>query len=383
MTSLLVILEATLGGTRRHVVDLLSSLDATAYNITFIYSSDRADKAFSTALKKLYDRGIRLQDVRMDRKIDLISDIRALIKIIALIREIRPTIIHVHGAKAGALGRVAAVLCGINEIVYTPHGGAFHKFASLGGKLYLGVERFLYLLCDTRYIGVSRHSCKQIIDSLGLPPSKVCLIYNGIDPPSSSPNTMAEVINIADKKLFNILYPAMFLEAKGHVPFIEKIYQSKTKIDPRIRIILAGDGHLRRKIEDTIRVCGLESQIIMLGFIDNMGPLYEKCHMVVLPSKDEAFGYVVLEAMYYGKLIVASKVGGIREIIRHEENGLFLDVDGPGDLAVTLNSYANNSELLNVIAENGKIFVRKYFSLAKMVENTFRLYAASESQCIY
>src|SRR5258708_40214485 len=119
MTSLLVILEATLGGTRRHVVDLLSSLDATAYNITFIYSSDRADKAFSTALKKLYDRGIRLQDVRMDRKIDLISDIRALIKIIALIREIRRTIIHVNALKAAAPGRVAAELLGFTETFST------------------------------------------------------------------------------------------------------------------------------------------------------------------------------------------------------------------------------------------------------------------------
>src|SRR5580692_7366371 len=141
MTSILMILEATVGGIRRHVVDLLVGLDKKRYKVALIYSLSRADACFKKAMVELAANGVDLHEVAMGRGIDPDMDFRALREILSIIRKTRPDIIHLHGAKAGAIGRGAAMLCGNRRIVYTPHGGSFHKFNGLRGRIYWAVEK--------------------------------------------------------------------------------------------------------------------------------------------------------------------------------------------------------------------------------------------------
>jgi len=381
MTTLLVVLEATLGGTRRHVVDLLMSLDLQKYDIIFVYSRERADKAFAPALAKLKQRGIRLFEVPFCREVRPMSDALACWQLIKIVRSTKPEVIHLHGAKAGAVGRLAAILCRVRGIVYTPHGGSFHKFTGVTGTLYLAFERLLTAMSDTHFIGVSEDSCQQIRERLRVKQSRVHLAYNGIGPLAYGNVNEARASRDGHEK-FIVLFPAVFLEAKGHTAFLDALHRSKTALHPRIEIWLAGDGPLRDQIDVRIRGYSLDKVVKPLGFIENMAPLYEQCDFVVLPSKDEAFGYVALEAMQHGKMILASSVGGLREIIQHDVNGRFLQEVDWDDICGVLNTYADDPALLSRLGSAGKKSIERKFSLNQMIRDTAEVYTCAEKSLI-
>jgi len=375
-----MILEATVGGIRRHVVDLLVGLDKKRCKVVLIYSLSRADAGFKKAMAALAANGVDLYEVAMGRGIDPAMDFRALCEIISIIRKTKPDIIHLHGAKAGAIGRGAAMLCGNRRIVYTPHGGSFHKFKGRSGRVYWAVEKSLGWISKTRYIGVSQHSCDQILQGLGAPPNRVHLVYNGISAPATSADGPGQVYGEENQLNFKILFPAVFFEAKGHLEFLDALHRSKNKLNPTIRIFLAGDGPLKYEIEQRIRNYRLDQQILMVGFVEDVNPWYQGSDLVILPSRDEAFGYVVLEAMYFGKPVAVARVGGLKEIIRENETGLFFGEDAWSDMAGTLNGYAGAAAKLSELGHNGQEFVRTHFSLEKMIEETCAVYRQAEKK---
>lgn len=369
MISLLVVLEATLGGTRRHVVDLLCGLDQREFVLTLVYARERADAAFLRVLPELQRRGINLCEVALCREVSPWRDAAALVQLVNIVRRVQPDVIHLHGAKAGAIGRVAALVARSGAVVYTPHGGSFHKFHGLKGRIFLGLERLLAALGDAHFIGVSEDSCRQIRERLGIREERVHLVYNGV-----AAVTVEQASEARRDGKFIALYPAVFLDAKGHLPFIEALYHSPTPLDPRIEIWLAGDGPLGDQIRDRVRQYCLEDSIKLLGFVENMADLYHRCDMVLLPSKDEAFGYVALEAMQHGRLILASPVGGLRELIRQDLNGRFFHEDDWKDLARCLNTYIADPTMLQRIGEAGRHYVSSRYSLELMIGRTSYVY---------
>ena len=367
-----MILEATVGGIRRHVVDLLLGLDKEKYKTALIYSDMRADAGFNKAIPELTAHGVELHQVVMGRGIDIVEDFRAMLQIIRLLKKIRPNIIHAHGAKAGAVGRCAALLCGYRRIVYTPHGGAFHKFKGIRGHVYWIIEKCLGRISGSYYIGVSRYSCDQILRDLGAPAKKVYLVYNGIPPPALRWGSGA--YGREHQSNFKILFPAVFFEAKGHLEFMDALSRSDSRLNSEIKIFLAGDGPLRQKIEEKIKSCDLGRQVLIMGFIEELGPWYQDCDLVILPSQAEVFGYAVLEAMHFGKPVIAADVGGLKEIIRENETGLFFSGKASADIAGVLNACARDTAVLSKIGHRAQEFARTNFSLKKMLAETAAVY---------
>jgi glycosyltransferase involved in cell wall biosynthesis len=369
MISVMMVLEATLGGTRRHVVDLLQGLDSREFKLTFVYSRQRADATFLRDLPALAGGRIVLHELPITREISPWKDASACVALLRLMRQVNPEVLHLHGAKAGALGRLAAAVRPPRALVYTPHGGSFHKFAGAGGSAYLMLERLFAALTHAHFIGVSDDSCRQICSLLKIPENRVHRVYNGIAPVDAR----AMLSSRGDGR-FVVLYPAVFLPAKGHLPFLDSLHRSATPLDPRVEIWLAGDGPLRTEIEGRIRQYHLGQSVKLLGFAEDMASLYAKSDMVLLPSTDEAFGYVALEAMQHGRLILASAVGGLRELIQHDVNGLFLQPADWADLGACLNRHAAEPEVRNRLGMAGMADVSRRFSLRQMVEGTRKVY---------
>jgi glycosyltransferase involved in cell wall biosynthesis len=368
-------LEATIGGTGRHVVDLLRAIDVSRFTVMLIYGSRRADLSFKASLPTLSARGIGLLPLDFGRGVDPVADAVAFARIVRVVKRVKPDVLHLHGAKAGALGRIAAVLCKVRTTVYTPHGGAFHKFTGFGGAIYLAIERLLDRVCKTHYIGVSQDSVNQIRIALRPQESRVHLVYNGIDattPASAGAGLVPEPLR---NDGFKILFPAVFFEAKGHREFLNALSASKSALAGGIKIYLAGDGPLRAEIEKKIANCNLADRVYVCGFVPNLDPWYQASDLVILPSIHEAFGYVLLEAMRQGTPVLASKVGGIREIIRHNENGFFLVPEDWDDLGGALNHYASKPEFLRAVGARGRAFVQANFSLQSMIAGTMAVYA--------
>ena len=364
---IVLISEVTSGGTRKHILDLINGIDKNKFELTFIYSLKRADETFLNSLKDLNNSGIKLIEVPMIREINLISDFYCFLKLVFLLKKIKPNLIHLHASKAGVLGRAAAYILGIQNIVFNPHGGSFHRFRGKLGKFYLFIEK-LFAFENVHYIGVSKYSTKLFKQYLNIDDSKNHLIYNGIEPSAIDISTL---LKSEDK--FKILWPAFFFSEKGHLKFIEGILAAGG-LDPKILISLAGTGILMNNIEELIGKYNLSFSFKFLGFRADITELIDESDLVILPSRYEFFPYSILESYARSKPVFATKVGAIPEIIEHGVSGELFDFEKPEEFVKRLNYYAHNSSELRKFGEQGRKIVEEYFSLKQMIEKTEKLY---------
>lgn len=371
------VLEASLGGIRKHVIDLINGIDKDRYDVVLVYSKKRADEKFLDEILSIKHDGVNSYEISMSRGINIFKDFISLVALIKVLRLEKPHILHLHGAKAGALGRFASFFFADSQVVYNPHGGSFHKFTGIKGSLYLFIERFLSYRTSS-YIAVSKYAGNEIKRNIKLQENKIHLIYNGIDPDAqlrSLKDTSSNEFKLKDyKNKFIVLYPAMFFEAKGHIELLDAIRLSCETLNENILLLLAGDGPLRSTIETKISLLDLEKQIKVLGFIKEIYCIMHISDLVILPSKSEVFGYALLEAMACSKTVLATSVGSIPEIIINGYNGELLPYKDISNIVQRLNYLSNSKKKLKRMAANGNKYVKQNFSLANMIAETQQLY---------
>ncbi|HQA38957.1 MAG TPA: glycosyltransferase, partial [Kiritimatiellia bacterium] len=180
MKTVLQVLEATEGGTRRHLRDLVGALDPAAFRCVLAVSC-RRDPDFQSDLAAWRARGLEVTELAMRRGVSPFADLAALTGLVRCVRRVRPDLIHAHSAKAGALARAAGALCRV-PVVYTPH--AFPFLMMEGGPrrraFYRRVERLARRGTAT-VIAVSREEEAAAL-ALGYARERVALIPNGVAP---------------------------------------------------------------------------------------------------------------------------------------------------------------------------------------------------------
>jgi glycosyltransferase involved in cell wall biosynthesis len=190
-------------------------------------------------------------------------------------------------------------------------------------------------------VAVSSDEKAMISRLLNIEESAISLVHNGIDISTEHFKNIISKEELLAKRNqlhlaegdFVLLYPALFLEAKGHRNFFNALKQFPAGIHPKIKILLAGDGPLEHEIEKLVAGEPFSNQVQFLGFVEKINDLFLVADAVILPSDNEAFGYVLLEAMYYGKPIFATAVGGIQDIVEPGKNGFLY---APGNIQAML-----------------------------------------------
>lgn len=381
-----VVLEATLGGTRRHVVDLLHYLHDRGDEVTFVFSTQRADEKFFEELDNLKRKGIYCVKLGMSQSIVSPLNIYWVARLSAVFRKRRVEVLHLHAAVAGALGRMAARFNPrIRRVIYSPHGGVMHKLGeTFSGKLYGGIERMLYEK-RVQYIAVSTEEKEKLIRYLYLPEEKISLIPNGIDispKPEPDEEMLVRISQIRSElglgpKTKVLLYPALFLPAKGHLEFFTLILQKELCISPDVRILLAGDGPLQEKTKEIVNKLPFSQQILFLGFVKDMDIYFQIADAVLLPSQNEAFGYVLLEAMLHGKLIFATQVGGIPDIVENRKNGFLYPLSEIPDMINDINDWAIGRLPVPEYATVNNILLKNKYDINRTISKTVELYTNS------
>ncbi|NWG72966.1 MAG: glycosyltransferase, partial [Parvularculaceae bacterium] len=144
MRHLIIVLESTLGGTRKYCADLLQRIDLASYRVTYIYATARADRQFYADLPWMRERGITLVEIPMVREVRLLDDLRSFVALVRYFRKHPYDIVHAHSSKAGFLARLASKLARPSaKTVYQPHMMAFQI-----SRWYLHLERFATLFTD-------------------------------------------------------------------------------------------------------------------------------------------------------------------------------------------------------------------------------------------
>lgn len=326
-----LVLEATFGGTRKHLMYLATNLDKDKFDITVICSTLR-DSSFYSDIEKLIREGINVKVIQMRREINPVRDLQALVKIYRFLRREKFDIVHTHSSKAGFLGRLAAKLSGVPVILYTPHAFSFHRGILGTNRFYLFLERFAAIFTD-KIIAVSEGEKKIAIENRVAAPEKIVTIENGIrlsefDGRETDAGSLKAALGIGeDSSVVGMV--ARLSTQKGYQYFL-KASKEVSRQFPNVKFVLVGHGEQWRRAHDIINELGIDKHVIMTGQMVNTIRIYPIFDVFVLSSLWEGLPYVVLEAMAMGKPVIASRIPGIEDAVIDRETGYLVD---PGDVS--------------------------------------------------
>ena len=300
-------------------------------------------------------------------------DLRIIPRLARLLRERRVDVLHLHLPYAGIVGRVASRLSPVKAVVYTEHN-LWERYHWLTAA----VNRMTFKWNDT-VISVSREVERSIRTHYRQNGNlKLCTIHNGVDCeqlagiPQNPSGVRREFGIPLDHRL--VVHVANFLPKKRHVDLL-KAAQSMLRQDPFITFLLVGQGPLQEDIKAHARSLGIDSNVIFTGFRDDVPELLAASDSFVLSSLYEGLPVSLLESMAVGTPVVATRVGGIPEVITDAVEGFLVEPLHPEQLSEKLLALLHSSGLQHRFSANAKERVRKQFDVRRMVESTEALYA--------
>jgi len=365
---LFIITHLELGGAQKQLLSLVKKLNRNEYSI-YLCAGDRGylKKEF-TSLSFLEVNLI----AELARNINPLYDFVAFVKLYFYIRKNKFDIVHTHSPKASVLGRWAAYLAGVRNIVYTAHGWPFHKFMNpLLYWLYVFLEKIT--ACITKkIIVVSSAGLSEGIKRIMPFPDKFVIIHYGVD------IKWADSIFLKRKASFpsdNLIANISCLKPqKGLIYFLEMVRLILNKrMDIRFSVI--GDGPLRKNISREIIKRKLTEHVSLDGWVGDLSGVFSRISILVISSLWEGLPLAVLEAAVSGVPIVAADTGGISDILDNCNNGVIIkrkDIKAAADAVLTiLDNYSQWSE--RCISARKKLDLT-YWSEERMVSRTEKVY---------
>lgn len=315
--------RSPVGGIFRHVRDLVEEHRAAGHEVGILCDSSTGgaheDRLFETIRPHL---SLGLSRIPMRRAISP-SDMSAIYTSYKHIKSLRPDILHGHGAKGGVLARLIGSALRVNRYrvarLYSPHGGSLHfDRKTLSGQAVLRLERLQELFGDA-LVFVCDYERRTYEAKVGKPLKASRVIYNGIR--DAEFETVPAVPNAAD-----FLYIGMLRDLKGPDVFIDAFARTERAAGRPLSALIVGDGPDSDRYEATITERGLGRRIRMMPAMPAR-QAFALAERVVVPSRAEAMPYIVLEALSAGKPVIASRVGGIPEVLGADSAALV----PPGD----------------------------------------------------
>lgn len=369
---LYLITKSNWGGAQRYVYDLATNLDRSHFEPVVVLGGD------GTLKELLIHAGIRV--IRLDslaRDISVTQEWGFFTELWRVLRTEQPDILHVNSSKAGGVGTFLGRLARVPRVIFTAHGWAFNEDRPLWQRLIIKVLHWLTVLFSHKTIAVS-HAIVQQMD-WPLAPNKMKVIHPGRSigvmynqteartqlatehPALQSYQTDRWILTIAE------LHPIKRL----HV-LIDAI-ASITKTHPQVRCVIIGEGAERAKLEARIQKHALTQQVFLLGSITEAARFLPAGDVFVLPSKSESYGYVLHEAGLAALPVIATNVGGIPDIITHNQTGRLIRPDDATTLARELTHFLTHTDKWQVYAQNLHTAM-KGRTTQKMVDATAALY---------
>jgi glycosyltransferase involved in cell wall biosynthesis len=368
------VIEATTGGTRRHVVDLATHLDRNRFDISLLCAT-RRDPGFQNDIKRMREAGVTVNDVEMRRSISPFHDMAAY-------RALRDEftggtfdIVHTHSSKAGALGRLAANRAGIGTIVHTPHVFPFQmEQPALVRALYTAIERLLAARCHAM-ICVSRAEQSAARSHKLCADEKLRHIPNGIELTTnfvaSAASLRGELGLPVDRKLIGLV--GRVSHQKGADTLLAAAPAIRAA-HPDAEFVIVGDGPEMPALRQQIDSANLGAVCHLPGAREDAQRFYPLFDVLALPSRWEGLPYTLLEAMAAGVPVVASSVGGNSEVLITGVNGLLVPQQDPARLSEAIVQILDDSDLARSLGSAARETVRSDYSLDEMMRRTAELY---------
>lgn len=365
ITIFYVIADSSLTGAPRHLLSLVEGLPSREFSISVILPQGLLADEF----KK---RKITTFLVPMRAR----SDTAAVSRVKKLLKKYDPDIVHAHGQRAGLIARSAARGLPI-KIVYTEHTrtAQFKLTNPVLDWAHLRTMRILDRWTDMN-IAVSQAVANFLIESRVTKPNKIRVIYNGIEPIPKEHIDAAtlDIVNQHSLRSRDVIIGTIgSLNLQKDTATLIKAMPRILKKIPQARLVLVGGGPLKSKLEKLATKLKISDRIVFTGTLKNISSILQVFTVFILPSKSEAFGISILEAMRASVPIIATRVGGIPEVVTNNKNGLLIEPGNPKLLASTAIRLLNDRRLCQKLVRGGKEVVKR-FSIKRMINETAELY---------
>jgi len=272
----------------------------------------------------------------------------------------RPDIVHAHLFHASVM--VASLRLGahVPTILSHQHGD---KFQVSGARVLERIDRLAGRRFD-QVVGCSQSVADYLLYRYGYSPARVSYVHNGW---SGSPLPRSD-----DPARRRVICVAHLSAQKNHHLLIDAIARVRTRV-PAVSLRLVGDGSARTELETHVERLGLGESVEFLGRVDDVWPLLAQSEVFVLPSVYEPLGIAALEAMAAGLPVVATAVGGLREIVRDGTTGYLVPANDEVALAARLIELLEEPQLRNSMGLRGRALAEDHRS-DRMAQGYARVY---------
>ncbi len=349
-----IIPSLDIGGAQRFVVDLAKSINRDKFEVGVCLLGRR--------------QGSFLEDELVRESIPLFflnikwafhpSTIR---RFSLLFTTFKPDILHTH------LRAIRYVLIPARLYKKALHIHTIHSLAKQDTSFsYRGLNKIAFKYLGVIPVSVSRKVSHTVKELYGV---ESPTIYNGV-PTSKYPGEREGSTFKGEIRILNV---GKFKRAKNHLLLVEAFAKAWAE-ERRLRLMLAGDGSARKKVEARVKQLGLEDRVDFLGWRSDIPNLLSRCDIFVLSSEWEGFGIALVEAMAGGKPIVATRVGGVPEVVEDGETGFLVPPRDAEALAGAILKLARDENLRREMGEKGWKRAREKFDISLIAQQYERLY---------
>jgi glycosyltransferase involved in cell wall biosynthesis len=361
---------APYGGAQEYVYALATHLPEEQFDVSVICGVGDA------LPQKLEAAGLQvLRLPHLQRDISILAEIRSFFALIKILRAERPDVLHTNSSKMGFLGALAGRIAGVPHIVFTGHAWAFNESRPWLSRFFFYHLHWKTIFLSDVTIAVSEKT-RRDVQGMWFVQSKIHVVRNGIGPIAFLDRTAARA---ELEKVSKGPFDTTDITIIGTISELHKnkgldlLIQACQDLPEHVSVVIIGDGEEKASLTMLIQKLGLKEKVFLLGRIPEARQLLPAFDIFTLTSRTEALPYALLEAGSAGLPVLASRVGGIPEIIEDGVSGLLVEPKVES-ITTALHTLLLDPTLRQTLGTNLKQKIEKDFSMEQMVEKTIRFY---------
>ncbi|MBW2310378.1 MAG: glycosyltransferase family 4 protein [Deltaproteobacteria bacterium] len=343
--------DLKIGGLERVIASIAEYLDDQKFDVSVWCITKGGEIA-----EELAEKGIKIEILGIFSYHNPVN----ILRLVFMLRQVRPNIVHTHGYFASVIGRLAAKIALVPIIIYHVHTIFYDNIK----KRNIIIERLLGFITD-KIIFISNAAKKSYLPHFKINESKISVIYNGVIDANVNANLK--------KGNCKVVTVASLVDHKGHEYLLEAAMMVLDRL-PQCKFFIVGEGVLNRRLKQQVLSLGIASSVNFLGQKTNIYKILSQMDLFVLPSLREGLGIAAIEAMSCGLPVVASNVGGLPEVVKDGHTGYLVPPKDSVALGNAISQLLENPKQMVKMGQMGRLRFEEIFSSSKMIKNLENLY---------
>jgi glycosyltransferase involved in cell wall biosynthesis len=372
-----VIARLNVGGPAQNTIHLTAGL-AEVYPSLLVAGQVSEGEAEMSGPAR--ERGVEVHAIpELGREIRPWDDLIAFFRLYTLFRRERPAVVHTHTAKAGTVGRLAAVAARVPVRVHTFHGHVFEGyFGPWATRAVILMERLLARV-TTRIVAVSEKQAADLSQRFRISDrSRIRVIPLGLELERFRPDRIAglapelrEELGAGDEPVISIV--GRLVPIKNHSLFLD-VAARLTERGRRCRFAVVGGGPEEERLRARAAELGIADRVHFLGWRTDLERIYAGSDLVALTSRNEGTPVCLIEALAAGRPVIATEVGGVADVLEGGRLGVLVGADDAEGLTAAISDLLDDPERRSALGRLGAESARRRFGVARLIEDMTALY---------